>query len=52
VFFYDISGRVVDKMLGVNSNAVVWRPNSRITGCFIVQVTSGSEECSAGFLVR
>ena len=51
-YFYDLSGRVIDRMLDVTSNAVFWRPKTRSMNCYIVMVKSGSEKYSAKFMVR
>jgi hypothetical protein len=50
--FYDLSGRVVDQMQGVTSNAVLWRPAVKTMGCYIVMVKSGQEKFTAKFMVR
>jgi hypothetical protein len=52
LYFYDLSGRVVDKMLGVTSNAVLWRPKTKTMSCYIVQVRNGGEKYTAKFMVR
>jgi hypothetical protein len=52
VFFYDLTGRVIDKMSGVTSSAVLWRPKTRTMSCYIVMVRSGSEKYTAKFMVR
>ena len=51
-YFYDLSGRVIDKMLGVTSNAVLWKPKTRSMNCYIVMVRSGKEKYTAKFMVR
>lgn len=50
--FYDLSGRVIDKMLNVTSNAVLWRPKSKTMNCYIVVVKSGGERYTKKFMVR
>jgi hypothetical protein len=51
LYFYDLSGRLVDKMLNVTTNAVLWRPRTSSTSCYIVSGTSGMEKYSARFVV-
>jgi len=51
-YFYDLSGRVVDKILGVTSNAVLWRPKTRSMNCYIVMVKSGAEKYTKRFMMR
>ncbi|MBN1130463.1 MAG: fibronectin type III domain-containing protein [Chitinispirillaceae bacterium] len=51
LYFYDLSGRVVDRMTGVTSNAVLWRPKTRTIGCYLVMVRSGGEQYTAKFMV-
>ncbi|MGA3050946.1 MAG: hypothetical protein ABSE00_03390 [Chitinispirillaceae bacterium] len=50
--FYDMSGRIVDKMTGVTANAVRWRPKTQSTGCYIVSVANAREKSVARFVVR
>ena len=50
--FYDMSGRMVDKITGVTANAVRWRPKSRTMGCYIVCAKSGAEKSVARFVAR
>jgi len=50
--FYDMSGRIVDKMTGVTANAIRWRPKTQSTGCYIVSVASAREKSVARFVVR
>jgi hypothetical protein len=50
--FYDLSGRVIDRMPDVRSNAVLWRPKTRSMGCYIVMVKSGSENYTERFILR
>ena len=52
LFFYDLSGRLIDKMAGVTSNAVLWRPKARTTGCYFVFVKSGGVRFVERFIVR
>ena len=52
LYFYDLSGRVVDKMLGVTSNAVLWRPKTRTMSCYIVMVKSGQEKFTKKFMMK
>ena len=52
LYFYDLSGRIIDRMLGVTSNAVLWRPKTKTMGCYFVMVKNGSEKYSAKFMVR
>jgi hypothetical protein len=50
--FYDLSGRVIDRMTGVTANAVLWRPTTKTMSCYIVMVKSGQEKYTAKFMVR
>jgi hypothetical protein len=52
LYFYDLSGRVIDKMLGITANAVLWRPKTRSMGCYIVSVRIGTEKLTRKFMVR
>jgi hypothetical protein len=52
LFFYDISGRMVDKITAVTSNAVRWRPKVRSMGCYIVSIKRGAEKYTAKFMTR
>ncbi len=50
--FYDVSGRMIDKMTGITANAVRWRPVSRSPGCYIVFARCGAEKYAVKFLMR
>jgi hypothetical protein len=52
LFFYDLSGRRIDEMRNVTSNAVLWRPKARSMGCYFVIVKSGGERYVERFIVR
>jgi hypothetical protein len=52
LFFSDLSGRMVDKMLSITSNAVVWRPKAQAMGCYIVSAKIGEERYTARFMAR
>jgi hypothetical protein len=43
LFFYDISGKLVDKVLKPGSNVVMWRPKTNRSGCYIVAARSGKK---------
>ncbi|MGA2507997.1 MAG: hypothetical protein ABSF80_11035 [Chitinispirillaceae bacterium] len=52
LYFYDLSGRVVDRLLGVTSNAVLWRPKTRSMSCYILMARIGGEKYTKKFMVR
>jgi hypothetical protein len=52
LFIYDLSGRVVDKIGRITSNAVFWRPKSKSMNFYIVVVKSGKEQYLSKFIVR
>jgi hypothetical protein len=52
LLFYDLSGRRIDRMRNVASNAVLWRPKTRSMGCYFVVVQSGGEKYAEKVFVR
>jgi hypothetical protein len=52
LYFYDLSGRQIDRMRNVTSKAVLWRPKTRSMGCYFVIVKSGGERYVERFFVR
>jgi hypothetical protein len=50
--FYDLSGRMVDRMPGVTLNAVYWQPKTRGKGCYFVVARSGGERLVKRFILR
>jgi hypothetical protein len=50
--FYDLAGRIVDRMENVTSNAVLWRPKAKTMNCYIVMVKTGGQKYTAKFMVR
>ncbi len=50
--FFDLTGRMVDKMTITGSNAVVWRPKTHGSGCYVVSARIDGESFSARFMVR
>jgi hypothetical protein len=52
LYFYDLSGRVIDRMRGVTSNAVLWRPKTRSMNCCILMVKIGAEKYTKRVMVR
>ncbi len=50
--FYDLSGRMVDRLTAMGSNAVLWRQKSHGSGCFIVHAKINGESYSAKFMAR
>ena len=48
--FYNLSGRMIDRMPGVTSSAVLWK--AKTYGCYIVMAKSGQEKFTAKFMVR
>jgi hypothetical protein len=51
LFIYDLSGRVIDKMIGVTANSVIWKPKSKTTGCYILMVKSGTTKFTKKFML-
>lgn len=52
LYFYDLSGRVIDRMRGVTSHAVLWQPKTRSMSCYIVSARIGTERLTRKFMVR
>ena len=52
LFFYSLTGRLIDQISGVTSNAVLWRPKVRTSGCYFVVVKSRSERFVERFVIR
>jgi hypothetical protein len=52
LYFFNLSGRLIDKISNLTSNAVFWRPKTRSTNCYIVMVKSGREQYLSKFIVR
>jgi hypothetical protein len=50
--FYDLSGRMVDRLTATGSNAVLWRPKTHASGCYVVSAKINGESYSARFMVR
>jgi hypothetical protein len=50
--FYDLSGRMVDRLTATGSNAVLWRPKTHTSGCCVVSAKIDGETYSARFMVR
>lgn len=50
--FYDLSGRIVDRLTATGSNAVLWRPKTHASGCYVVSAKIDGETYSARFMVR
>ena len=48
--FYDLNGRVIEKFMGIKSNAVSWKPRSR--GCFIAMLKSGKNVLTERIVVK
>jgi hypothetical protein len=51
LFFYDLTGRMVDNLSATGSNAVLWRPKARGM-CIIVSAKIDGENYSARFVAR
>jgi hypothetical protein len=48
---YDIGGRVIDKLAPSQSNAVLWQPKVRLSGCYIaVCRIKGKKYCERFFI--
>jgi hypothetical protein len=43
LYFYDLSGRLIDRIVGITSNEVTWRPKCRASGCCFVVVQAGGK---------
>ena len=52
LYFYDLFGRLIDQITGITSNAVLWRPKVRSSGCYFVVVKSGAERFVEKFILR
>jgi hypothetical protein len=52
LYFYDLSGRVIDRILGVTTNAVLWRPKTRSMNCYIIMARIGGEKYTKKFMIR
>jgi hypothetical protein len=52
LFIYDVSGRVVESMRNVSSDAVVFRPKNHSVGCYIASVMKDGKRYSARFMTR
>jgi photosystem II stability/assembly factor-like uncharacterized protein len=50
--FYDLSGRVIDKITGVTSRTTSWKSGAASKGFYVLQVKSGAERIARKFLVR
>jgi hypothetical protein len=52
LFIYDLSGRVVDRMRNITSNAVFWRPKNKSMDFYVALVRSGNQQYVSKFMVR
>lgn len=52
LFIYDLSGRVVDKMQNIASNAVFWRPKTKSMACYIAMVKANGQTHTMKFMAR
>ncbi|MBN2035149.1 MAG: hypothetical protein JW768_00270 [Chitinispirillaceae bacterium] len=52
LYFYDLAGRVVDKLLGVTSKAILWRPKTRTMSCYLVMAKIGGKKFTEKFMAR
>jgi hypothetical protein len=52
LFLYDISGKLIDKILKPGSNVVLWRPKANRSGCYIVAARSGKKCLAERVVVR
>jgi hypothetical protein len=50
LYFYDLNGRLIEKFIDINSNAVNWKPRSR--GCYIAMLKYGKNAFSERFMVK
>jgi len=52
IFIYNLSGRMVDKIRTVGSNALFWKPKSRSMNFYVAVVKSEKEQYISKFMVR
>jgi hypothetical protein len=52
LLIYDLSGRLVDKMQNITSNAVFWRPKSRSMNFYIAVVRSDKQQYISKFIMQ
>ncbi len=50
--FYDLNGRIVDKMSEVNSNTVIWKPNRNLEGSYIATAKIDGVRFLARFILK
>jgi hypothetical protein len=49
---YDVSGRIVERIRNITSNAIIFRPKNKSTNCYIAVVKNTGMQYSAKFVTR
>jgi hypothetical protein len=52
LFIYDVSGRIVETMRNITSNAIIFRPKSKSTNFYVAVVKSTGMQYSAKFVTK
>lgn len=52
LFIYDLSGRIVERMRNIASNAILFRPKSKSSNCYVAVVKNSGGQYSAKFVTR
>jgi hypothetical protein len=52
LYLYNLSGRLIDKLIGVSGTTVLWQPKSMTAGSYILQAKNGADRRVKRFVMR
>jgi hypothetical protein len=52
LYFYDLSGRMIDRMRGVTAHAVIWKPWAASKSCYIIRIKTEGRSYTQKFMIR